>query len=79
MSTGYQLLACGMRKCVDEVEFCEHLEELGEDVATSAIEGAGTLIGVAGRHAGIESFLEQASLSAETDEVDDSKGRVLVT
>ncbi|MHB8290451.1 MAG: hypothetical protein ACYDEY_14705 [Acidimicrobiales bacterium] len=50
MSTGHRVLACGMKKCVDEVEFCEDPETLGQDVATSAIEGAVTLIEVAGRY-----------------------------
>lgn len=63
---------------VEAIGFYDHLAKLGDDVAESQIDAAETLIELAGRQASIESFLEQASLSMESDEVDETEGRVLI-
>jgi DNA helicase-2/ATP-dependent DNA helicase PcrA len=63
---------------VEAVGFYDHLAKLGDDVAESQIDAAETLIDLAGRQTSIESFLEQALLSSETDEVDETEGRVLI-
>ena len=63
---------------VEAIGFYDHLAKLGDDVAESQIEATETLIELAGRQASIEAFLEQASLSSETDEVDEADGRVLI-
>ncbi|MHB1509122.1 MAG: ATP-dependent helicase [Acidimicrobiales bacterium] len=67
-----------LARIVEETSFRDHLAKQGDDIATSQVEATETLLDLARRFKDVETFLEQAALSSETDEVDEKGAAVLI-